>query len=321
MPRRFDYEHVETIRRRQRLQVQELAKRLGYSSHTWVSKMLAGDVTPVPEQIPAWAAALGVDINEDFPLVDVDGNPTDKPNMQDLRVDQGIKLKEIPGIIGTASALPVIKAEKGKLANPLAEKYAIPLAHRYRVTLTELRAAEERSRLAASGGAPGPIADEEPTPPATLAEKITHHLQALPEGSRPTDADIAAAINARAERPAISPSHVQALRTGAILEEEIVGKIPESALHQGLSDALKAPTVAFQSSSEQLGTLMDTVSVLANQKDFESVLANQQDFELHARGGMQGISPTMAAKLKALLHQARAEATAKQHQRPQGRQE
>lgn len=306
MPRRFDYEHVETIRRRKRLQVQTLSERLGYSVHTMVSKMLAGDVTPAPEQIPAWADALGVDIDEVFPLLDDDDNPVE-PDLQDLRCNKGIRWKAVPGIIGAASALPVRKAEKGELKNPLAEEYAKRLAKEYGVTLADLRAAEARSKASAknrpgtgedttAGGAPAPADGAQRGGPVSLAETITHHLERMPAHARPTDADIAAAINVKAGTQLIVPAQVLALRTGATSQEEILTQVPEAILHQGLADVLGVPAITFQSSHEMVDHIFEYVHGLAE----------RGDFELQARGG-SGISPRFAAKLKELLAEVKAE--------------
>ncbi|MEU6331493.1 helix-turn-helix transcriptional regulator [Streptomyces sp. NPDC047049] len=288
MPRRFDYELVETIRRRQRVQKQTLAERLGYATHSMVSKMLAGEVTPAPEQIPAWADALGVDIDEVFPHLDDDGNPVE-PNLQDLRCDMGIKMKMIPEILGTSSPVPVRKAENGK--KRLDQVYAELLAPAYGVSVEELRAAEDRS-----------FGDrEQPVMPSTLAGKITYQLERMPADARPTDADIAAAVNARAGRPLIVPDQALALRTGAMSQKDILDQVPESILHQGLADVFDVPAVTFQSSDEMVEHLVEVVQALAG----------QGNFELQARGGERGISPRMAAKLKELAAVVKSESRPK----------
>lgn len=304
MQRRFDPGLVETIRRQRGIPKTTLAKRLGYSTHSMVSAALSGDGTPPPEKLPAWADALGVDLDETFPRLDENENPVE-PDLQDLRTDKGITMAQIPAIIGTDSPVPVRKAEQGKSKNPLKEEYAQRLAKAYGVSVAELRAAEARSR--GSVYMPGPAhqtpTDAPPAPegtqqerPATLAEVITHHLERMPTDTRPTDGDIAAAINARAGAAVITPSQVLALRTGSVSQEEIVATVAESVLHQGLADALKVPAITFQSSHEMVDHIVEYVHGLAE----------RGDFKLQARGG-SGISPQFAAKLMELLAEAKAE--------------
>ncbi|MFF8902581.1 helix-turn-helix domain-containing protein [Streptomyces lydicus] len=289
MQRQFDPERVDQIRRARHIKnLDALGKELGLSRGP-IGDWLRGKTTPTQEKLPALASALGEDIDELFPRLDENGNPV-PPDLKGLRCDAGITMNEIPEIIGTATPVPVRKAENGR--KRLDQVFAERLATRYGVSVQELRAAEDRT----FGVSPAPASNEQPATPSSLAEKITHHLERLPADERPTDADIAAAINARAGRPLIAPDQALALRTGAMSQDEIFAQLPEPILHQALADLFNVPAVTFQSSGEMVDHLVQYVHALAE----------QGDFDLQARGG-PGISPRFAAKLKELLAEAKAE--------------
>ncbi|MCZ1012082.1 hypothetical protein [Streptomyces lydicus] len=263
-----------------------------------------------------------MDINKAFPLLDDDdnlvplderGNPVE-PDLKYLRENAEISMSAIPEIIKTASPLPVRRAEKGKNANPLRDQYAELLAKKYGVSVPALRAAEaksgadadKRAAKAKSGAdANEPVASDALTNsasaqqegPAGLAETITHHLERMPTHARPSDADIASAINARAGKALVVPAQVFALRTGALSQDEIRALAPEATLYDGLADILDVPAVTFQSSAEL------TESILL----YARALAGQQGFELQARGSRE-ISPQMAAKIGELVAEVKAEA-------------
>ncbi|MFJ8676710.1 helix-turn-helix domain-containing protein [Streptomyces sp. NPDC093589] len=291
MQRHFDPERVDQIRRARRIEIKTVGAELGLSGPT-VSPWFSGKTTPTPEKLPALAAALGGDIDELFPRMDENGNRVE-PDLKDLRDDAGIPMKAIPEIIKTATPVPVRRAESGK--KRLDETFAELLAPAYGVTVAELRAAEDRS----FGNSP--TAGQQRAMPSTLAGKITYHLELLPADARPSDADIAAAVNARAGRPVIIPDQALALRTGAMSQEDILDQVPEPILHQGLADVFNVPAVTFQSSDEMVDHLVEVVQALAG----------QGNFELQARGGERGISPRMAAKLKELAALVKAESRPK----------
>ncbi|MFD8546310.1 helix-turn-helix domain-containing protein [Streptomyces sp. NPDC059649] len=288
MQRHFDPNLVDGIRRRARLDIKDVAEAIGLSRSV-VSDWLRGKTTPTPEKLPALAHALGEPIDELFPRLDEACNPA-PPDLRDLRCDAGIPMSAIPEIIETASSVPVRKAENGrKRLDPV---YAERLAPRYGVSMDELRAAEDRT----FGVAPAQDALPPVEMPTTLAGKISHLLDDLPAEDRPTDSDIAAAINSRAGADLLDADHVLALRKGTKTQEEILRQVPAEILYQGLADALKVTPLTFQSRDQLVSHVVEFV-------DF---LAQQGDIVIQARGAEQhGISPRMLSKLNELLAEAR----------------
>ncbi|WP_310728280.1 helix-turn-helix transcriptional regulator [Streptomyces sp. N2A] len=288
MQRHFDPNLVDGIRRRARLDIKDVATAIGLSRSV-VSDWLRGKTSPTPEKLPALAKALGRPIDELFPRLDEAQRPA-PPDLRDLRCDAGIPMSAIPEIIRTATSVPVRKAEHGR--KRLDPAYAERLADRYGVSMEELRAAEDRTfGLAPAADAPGPL-----KMPATLGEKIGHLLDDLPADDRPTDADIAAAINSRAGAALIDADQILALRRGAKTQEEILQQVPAQILYQGLADVLKVTPLTFQSREQLVGHVVEFV-------DF---LAQQGDIVIQARGAEQhGISPRMLTKLNELLAEAR----------------
>ncbi|MEU2774640.1 helix-turn-helix transcriptional regulator [Streptomyces sp. NPDC007162] len=213
--RRFDRVLARRVRRAADRHQSEVAAELG-TTDSAVANWEAGHTSPDPEKLAAYAAALGSDLDELFPR-------TGLPDLADLRCDAGIYQYETAAVIGTKSASPVAGAERGE--RRLQAKYIPVLAAKYGVSETELRRAEDRSFAAAearkNGTAPEPgtqeaTAAESGRPPESLSEKITLILQRSYPGPQgpPSDAEMAAAVNAHAGAAVITEKDFEDLRTG-----------------------------------------------------------------------------------------------------------
>ncbi|MGW5650610.1 helix-turn-helix domain-containing protein [Streptomyces humi] len=212
--RRFDRNLARRVRRAADRHQSEVATELGMTDSA-VANWEAGHTSPDPEKLPAYAAALGSDLDDLFPR-------TGLPDLADLRCDAGIYQKETAAVIGTKSASPVAGAERGE--RRLQAKYIPVLAAKYGVSEAELRRAEDRSFAAAearkNGTEPEPgtqaAAGDSGRPPESLSEKITLILQRSYPGSQgpPSDEEMAAAVNAHAGADVITQNDFEDLRTG-----------------------------------------------------------------------------------------------------------
>ncbi|MFE2062865.1 helix-turn-helix domain-containing protein [Streptomyces sp. NPDC059467] len=212
--RRFDRDLARRVRRAADRHQSEVATELGMTDSA-VANWEAGHTSPDPEKLPAYAAALGSDLDDLFPR-------TGLPDLADLRCDAGIYQKETAAVIGTKSASPVAGAERGE--RRLQAKYIPVLAAKYGVSETELRRAEDRSFAAAEArkngteSEPGTqaAAGDSGRPPESLSEKITLILQRSYPGSQgpPSDEEMAAAVNAHAGADVITENDFEDLRTG-----------------------------------------------------------------------------------------------------------
>lgn len=213
--RHFDRHRARAVRRAADILQSEVAAELGVSDSA-VANWEAGHSSPDPEKLPAYAAALRGDLDDLFPR-------TGLPDLADLRCDAGIYQYETAEVIGTKSTGPVAGAERGD--RRLKDKYVPPLAAKYGVSEAELRRAEDRSMAAAEArkngtaaepGAQEAAAAEFSGPPGSLSEKITLILQRSYPGPQgpPSDAEMAADVNAHAGVAIITEEGFADLRTG-----------------------------------------------------------------------------------------------------------
>ncbi|WP_416985457.1 helix-turn-helix domain-containing protein [Streptomyces sp. T028] len=212
--RHFDRHRARAVRRAADILQSEVAAELGVSDSA-VANWEAGHSSPDPEKLPAYAAALRGALDDLFPR-------TGLADLADLRCDAGIYQYETAEVIGTRSAGPVAGAERGD--RRLKDKYVPALAAKYGVSEAELRRAEDRSMAAAearkNGTAAEPGAQEAAVqfdgPPGSLAEKITLILQRSYPGPQgpPSDAEMAAAVNAHAGTAIITEEGFADLRAG-----------------------------------------------------------------------------------------------------------
>ncbi|MEO3976917.1 transcriptional regulator [Streptomyces sp. CAU 1734] len=204
-----------------------------------ISRYSTGGVTPPPEKLAALAERVGL------PL-DVLAPRRGLPDLKDLRCDAGLKQADTTPYTKSRSAMPVRAAENGM--RRLKEEFETPLAEAYGVSVEELRAAQERSFGNEVPDVHRPAARRPTAPgtPQTLAEKITHLLeQTYAEQERPSDAELAAAGNAKSGgRPILDEDLVRALRTGAETSDN-------ATLLGALAAALDAPLVFFTSDSPE----------------------------------------------------------------------
>ncbi|MFD6417921.1 helix-turn-helix domain-containing protein [Streptomyces sp. NPDC060194] len=207
--RRFDRARVRAVRRAAEISQSEVASALGAADST-VAGWELGSSAPDQEKLSALAAVLKKPLDDLFPR---DG----LPDLTDLRCDAGLYRYEMAAVIGTKSAGPVAGAENG--VRRLKDRYLPDLAEAYGVSADEVRRAQERSMAKArgeevEGDAPTDVATEEP--PRSLAEKITFLLEgSYPAGARPTDMEIAEAVNAHAGSGVTTAEKIETLRTGA----------------------------------------------------------------------------------------------------------
>ncbi|MBT2487797.1 helix-turn-helix transcriptional regulator [Streptomyces sp. ISL-96] len=206
--RRFDRTRVRSVRRAAEISQSDVASALGAADST-VAGWELGSSVPDQEKLPALAGVLNQPLDVLFPR---DG----LPDLTDLRCDAGLYRYEMAAVIGTKSDGPVAGAENG--IRRLKDRYLPDLAEAYRVTVDEVKRAQERSMAKARGeeveGEAAAIAAVE-EPPRTLAEKITLVLErSYPSGAMPGDGEIAVAVNAYAGSQVTTAEKVKALRTG-----------------------------------------------------------------------------------------------------------
>ncbi len=205
--RRFDRARVRAVRRAAEISQSDVASAIGAADSTVAGWELGASV-PDQEKLPALADVLKKPLDELFPR---DG----LPDLTDLRCDAGLYRYEMAAVIGTKSDGPVAGAENG--VRRLKDRYLPDLAKAYRVTVDEVKRAQERSMAKARGeeveGEVVAVAAEES--PRTLAEKITLLLErSYPAGAAPGDEEIAEAVNAYAGSHVTTAKQVEALRTG-----------------------------------------------------------------------------------------------------------
>ncbi|MFJ7590235.1 helix-turn-helix transcriptional regulator [Streptomyces sp. NPDC097617] len=198
---------MRAVRRAAEISQSDVASALGAADSTVAGWELGASV-PDQEKLPALADVLKKPLDELFPR---DG----LPDLTDLRCDAGLYRYEMAAVIGTKSDGPVAGAENG--VRRLKDRYLPDLAKAYRVTVDEVKRAQERSMAKARGeeveGEVVAVAAEES--PRTLAEKITLLLErSYPAGAAPGDEEIAEAVNAYAGSHVTTAKKVEALRTG-----------------------------------------------------------------------------------------------------------
>ncbi|MFM9706500.1 helix-turn-helix transcriptional regulator [Streptomyces galilaeus] len=204
--RRFDRTRVRAVRRAAEISQADVASALGAADST-VAGWELGSSVPDQEKLPALAGVLKKPLDVLFPR---DG----LPDLTDLRCDAGLYRYEMAAVIGTKSDGPVAGAEQG--VRRLKDGYLPDLAEAYRVTVDEVKRAQERSMAKARGEeVEGEAAATVEEPPRTLAEKITLLLErSYPSGAVPGDEEIAEAVNAYAGSQVTTAEKVEALRTG-----------------------------------------------------------------------------------------------------------
>ena len=287
MPARtFDGQALRSARRARDLSQEALARAEGVDvDQSTVAKWESGSF-PEPERLPAIARALGEPLDDLFPR---DG----LPDLADLRCDAGYAQRRTGVLIGTKSYIPVSNAERG--VRRLNSAYVPRLAEAYRVTEEQLLAAQDRS----FGFLQTPAAA--PPVPQTLAEKLTYLLETTFPSGRPTDAHIAAAVNAHAGVDVVSADAVEALRTGTPPPSEVLDGLAAGVVLEGLAEFFGVTPMYFQSDQELERQVVDAISLLA-------LRGSADDFALAARGGQGGLDPAMIAKIAELVAEVQRKA-------------
>ncbi|MFJ9712133.1 helix-turn-helix domain-containing protein [Streptomyces sp. NPDC101234] len=287
--RHFDRHRARAVRRAAELSQGDVAAEVGVGNSA-VANWEAGHTSPDPEKLPAYAAALRSGLDDLFPREGL-------PDLADLRCDAGIYRYETAEVIGTRSAGPVAGAERGD--RRLKDRYVPLLAEKYGVSEVELRRAEDRSLAAAkeresdaAGGAssPEPASERQSGPPGSLAEKITEILQRSypgPDGP-PSDAEMAAEVNARAGAHLIAEGDFEALRTGAT--ETVL-----PAVLDALADIVGVSRMYFEPDEAVAAQVYEGLRLLAAAK--QGAVGR-----VRARGlGKQGLSPEAMAVINDLV--------------------
>ncbi|MFF2142177.1 helix-turn-helix domain-containing protein [Kitasatospora sp. NPDC058190] len=286
--RRFDGQELRRARRARELSQEALGRAEGVGvEQPTVAKWESGTTFPEPERLPAIARALGEKLDTLFPR---DG----EPDLADLRCDAGYPQKKTGELIGAKSHIPVSNAERG--VRRLNAAYVPRLAEAYGVTEKKLQAAQDRS----FGVTPTAPVDAPPAP-RTLAEKLTYLLETTFPSDRPTDAQIAAAVNAHAGVDVISADAVEALRTGTPPPSEVLDGLAAGVVLEGLAEFFGITPLYFQSDEELERQVADAISLLA-------LRGSTDDFALAARGGQGGLDPAMIAKINALVAEVQQKA-------------
>ncbi|MET8630416.1 helix-turn-helix transcriptional regulator [Kitasatospora sp. NPDC004669] len=285
--RKFDGQVLRRTRRARDLSQEALGRAEGVDvDQSTVAKWESGSF-PEPERLPAIARALREPLDDLFPR---DGFP----DLADLRCDAGFAQRRTAVLIGTKSYIPVSNAERGvRRLNPA---YVTRLAEAYGVTEEQLLAAQDRS----FGVSPAPAVSAPPVP-RTLAEKLQYLLETTFPGGLPTDAQIAAAVNAHAGVEVITPDAVEALRTGTPPPAEVLAGLAAGVVLEGLASFFGVTPLYFQSDEELERQVVDAISLLA-------LRGTSKDFALAARGGQGGLDPAMLAKISALVAEVQQKA-------------
>ncbi|MFE3737754.1 helix-turn-helix transcriptional regulator [Streptomyces sp. NPDC059134] len=216
---------MRSVRRAAEISQADVASALGAADST-VAGWELGSSVPDQEKLPALAEVLNQPLDVLFPR---DG----LSDLTDLRCDAGLYRYELAAVIGTKSDGPVAGAENG--IRRLKDRYLPDLAEAYRVTVDEVKRAQERSMAKARGeeaeGETGAVVEGE-EPPRTLAEKITLLLErSYPSGAVPGDEEIAEAVNAYAGSQVTTAEKVEVLRTGADEAEAPAPVVLEGLAH------------------------------------------------------------------------------------------
>jgi DNA-binding XRE family transcriptional regulator len=247
--RHFDKARFRAVRRAAELAQADVAAVLGVGDST-VASWENGATSPDPEKLPALARVLKVDLDELFPR-------TGPADLLDLRCDAGHYQYETAGIIGTKSAGPVAGAERGE--RRLKEKYVADLAAAYGVSIEELRRAEDRSMAQAQGLVPQDAEEAKPEgPPESLSEKITWLLAASYPAvpGPPSDAELAAGVNAHAGAQVVTGPEIQDLRTG-VTDEAL------PVVLEGLAHVMGVSPLYFQPDAAVVRQVYEGLQVLA----------------------------------------------------------
>ncbi|MYZ35996.1 MULTISPECIES: helix-turn-helix transcriptional regulator [unclassified Streptomyces] len=281
--RRFDGSSLRALRRSRELPQQWLADKLGVT-HVTIAGWENGKRFPPFDRLPAIAEAFGLPLDELFPR-------EGRPDLADLRCDAGYPQQATGELIGAKSHVPVSNAERG--VRRLAPEYVPALARAYGVSEGDILAAQDRSF-----GLTPPPADVSARAPQTLAEKITYLLlHTFPNSTPPSDAQIADAINGKIGRPLLSTVAVAALRTGTPPPAEVLADIPETPVYEGLADTLGVTPLFFQSNEAVERQVLEGISLLAT----NGGTTDSAFYAVAARGGHRGVSPSMLARVRALV--------------------
>lgn len=282
-PRIFEPRRVRLERLAAELTQEEAGALMGVSGVA-VGNWESGKKTPDPEKLPALARVLQRDLDDLFPR-------EGPPDLADLRCDAGYAQYRTTDIIGTRSAAPVSKAERG--LRRLDPQYVPLLATAYGVSVDALLAAQERSfgrgaegaaerfsgptAVAAKPVAPQSQAQPQPQPqpetepetapsgvasdiPSSLSGRIAYlddHLRGqgqLP----PDDAEIARTVNERAGAVVVSAADVRDLRDGAPLRRAM-----PPVLIDGLAQAFGVVPQFFQPDQEAVREMAAGLQMLA----------------------------------------------------------
>ncbi|MFF2041894.1 helix-turn-helix domain-containing protein [Kitasatospora sp. NPDC058170] len=286
--RQFDGQVLRLARRARDLSQEALGRAEGVGvEQPTVAKWESGSTFPEPERLPGIARALSEPLDALWPR---DG----EPDLADLRCDAGYPQKRTGELIGTKSHIPVSNAERG--VRRLAEAFVPRLAEAYGVTREQLLTAQDRSFGVTPAVAAGP-----PSAPRTLAEKITYLLDTTFPSGRPTDAQIAAAVNAHAGVDVVSAGAVEALRTGTPPPSEVLAGLAAGVVLEGLAAFFGVTALFFQSDEELERQVVDAISLLA-------LRGSSDDFALAARGADGGLDPAVLAKISALVAEVQQQA-------------
>ncbi|MFF1678381.1 helix-turn-helix transcriptional regulator [Streptomyces sp. NPDC058256] len=251
--RDFDSGRVREARRSANLTQTQVAESLGVWDSA-VANWEKGRAVPAPEKFPRLADKLGVKLDELFPR-------TGLRDLRDLRCDAGKTRDDTRTDTGTRSSKAVRMAEEG--IRRLPEDLEVRLAEAYGVTPDVLRAAQERSfgHPVPEPREPAPAQPQRaegatmPADPSqTVAAKIGFLLAWMPEGQRPSDAEIAERGNESIGRQVLDEATVAKLRTGdqTVVSDEV---------RDALARALNAPGVFF-SDDEDVQRLVGAAMLL-----------------------------------------------------------
>ncbi|MFB6988600.1 helix-turn-helix domain-containing protein [Streptomyces sp. NPDC056178] len=273
-PRRFDGPRLRAVRRAAEMHQHQLAEDLGLGSHVQVARWESGKAFPAPEKLPAIAKALHQHLDDLFPR---DGSP----DLADLRCDAGFSQGSAADVVQEVSRFQLGAAERGRRRLDSSSLPAV--ARAYGVSVEDLVAAQDRSF--------GEFVPATATPaPQTLAEKLTELLQATFPEVVPSDADVAAGINAMVGSEAINAAQIEALRAGTPPD-------------QIFTDA--AQTMAFEALGLYFGVsplhFQDDKAIERRVLDDIRYLAEQHQIALAARGGEGGVSDAFLAVLNELI--------------------
>lgn len=232
--------------------------------------------TPPQERLPAIAAMVGAELDELFPRLE-------PPNLADLRCDAGMRQSDTTCCTNTTSPMPIRAAEQGRRA--LSDEAVTALAAAYKVTRTELLAAQKRS----FGHNVPAVKKTSPQVVNTVAEKIKYLQTEIYRGTAPLDAALASDGNRKSGRSLLTEDLVRDLRVGTL------PTAPDDVL-DALALAFDVPPLFFRSSDPEIDRLV--VSARAVRSQF-TVMA--------ARGGEREISQEAQDQLREFISDTMAE--------------